>query len=293
MKTKLVRGLWVVLFGYVLLAAGYFFYLECSGEPLAMESRGYGREAAMKIRMEMAQPVASVRNYASEPRAASAMPRAAGEHKYEKVGWLQALTEHFETDEKAARAAVAGFRGILQEEALTGVTGSRSLALTIGVPPGEFDTAVDALRKIGRAEVFSVTKADKTNDYQQLRAKSTSLVKTRDALVAIKAQGGKIEELVRLEREIMDLEAKIQDLGVQLGVFDEVNELCTVRFTLAERVAALEGHPHWANAFTALDWAARVYLMLLAATAVGLLCLVLALVVAQKAKAILLAPGER
>lgn len=51
----------------------------------------YGHEAAMKMRMEMALPVASVRNYASEPRAASAMRRAAGEHKYEKVGWLQAL----------------------------------------------------------------------------------------------------------------------------------------------------------------------------------------------------------
>jgi hypothetical protein len=293
MKTKLVRGVWVVLFGYVLLAAGYFFYLEWGGEPVGVESREFGREAALKMRMEVAMPVASVRNYASEARASAATSIALGEHKYEKVGWLQALTEHFEADEKAARVAVAGFRGILQEEALTGVAGARSLALTIGVPPGEFDMAVDALRKIGQAEGFSVTKTDKTNDYLQLRAKNTSLVKTRDALVAIKGQGGKIEELVKLEREIMDLEAKIQDLGVQLGVFDHVNELCTVRFTLAERAAAPEGHPHWANVFAALDWAARVYLMLLAATAVGLLCLVLALVVAQKAKAILLASGER
>lgn len=293
MKTKLVRGLLVVLLGYVLLAAGYFLYLECGGEPVAIESKGFEREAAMKMRMEAEMPLASVRNYASEARAGAAPQVALGEHKYEKVGWLQALTERFDADEKAARAAVAGFRGILQEEALTGVAGTRSLALTIGVPPGEFDTAISALRKIGKTAGFSVTKTDKTNDYLQLRAKSTSLVKTRDALVAIKGQGGKIEELVKLEREIMDLEAKIQDLGVQLGVFDQVNELCTVRFTLAEHPTAPEEHPHWANVFTALDWAARIYLTLLAATVVGLLCLVLALVVAQKCKALLGASSER
>jgi len=240
----------------------------------------------------------SVRNYASELElpaftggtmmAQGPSPRPLSDHKYEKVGSLNATTTQFGDDEKAARAAIKGFRGILQEEALNGVAGSRSLQLTIGVPPGEFDAAVAALQQIGKAQGYWVTKTDKTNDYLQLRAKSASLIKTRDALVALKTQGGKIEELVKLERDILDLEEKIQGLGVQLGVFDQVNELCTVRYGLSEvRATAPRPHPHWDRVFAALSWASGTYLSVLAAAAVGLLCLVLALVVAQKGKAIL------
>ena len=59
-------------------------------------------------------------------------------------------------------------------------------ALLDALPPGEFDTAVAALQKIGKAQGYWVTKTDKTNDYLQLRAKSASLIKTRDALIALK-----------------------------------------------------------------------------------------------------------
>lgn len=303
MKNKVLRGLLVILLGYLLLAAAYFFYLEAGGDPSAMSlTPGSNRDLRLAVNeraeyLSVQAASSSVRNYASElelpalsgaAMSPSPSPRPLSDHKYEKVGSLNATTTQFGDDEKAARAAIKGFRGILQEEALNGVAGARSLQLTIGVPPGEFDAAVAALQKIGKAQGYWVTKTDKTNDYLQLRAKSASLIKTRDALVALKTQGGKIEELVKLERDILDLEEKIQGLGVQLGVFDQVNELCTVRYGLSEvQAKASRPHPHWDRVFAALGWASGTYLSVLAAAAVGLLCLVLALVVAQKGKAIL------
>lgn len=297
MNSQLRRGLLVILLGYLLLAAGYFIYLENGGDPGCGGGEfRYSTQTklrAERMMMEMpaiAEAAPAVRNYASELR------RSAGgavDQKYEKIGTVSATTETFEADERVARAAVADFHGTIQGEALTSDGGARSLRWTIGVPPDDFDRAVGALRGIGRVESFGITKTDRTNAYLELRARSTTLEQARDALRALKAQGGKIDELVKLEHEILDLEGRIQDLGVQLGNYDRANELCTVRFNLEERRPVPEGHPHLDRLAVAIAWAAKVYVALLAAGAVGLLCLVLALVVAQKCRALVANAGLR
>lgn len=241
------------------------------------------REESYALQMPMAAP--AVRNYASLHFQADAGPSV--DQKYEKIGTVAATTAQFEADERRTRIAVNEVRGLIQEEALSSASGFRSLRVTIGVPPGEFDRAIAALQKVARLESFTVTKTDKTNEYLQLRAQRASLEQTRDSLVGLKTQGGQMEERIKLEHEILDLEGKIQGLGVQLGQFDQVNELCTVRFSLTERTSAPVGHPHYAHFLASLAWASTLYLALLASAVVGLLCLVLALVVTQKAKTIL------
>lgn len=286
MKTKLLRGLLVILLGYALFVAAHFTYLEIGGRPDGLvETRSRADFSARYAQLEMPRVEDAVRNFASLQYA-----RARGEavdQKYEKIGSLAATTSQFDDDERRTRAAVAEVRGLIQDEALSRSGGARSLRLTVGVPPGEFDHAIEVFRTIAHLDDFTVTKNDRTNEYLQLRARRTTLEQARTALIGLKTRGGKIDELVKLEHEILEIEGKIQGLGVQLGQFDQVNELCTVRFTLQERQVVAAGHPHFANLLASLAWASTVYLALLGATAIGLLCLILALVVAQKSKRVL------
>jgi hypothetical protein len=290
MQAKLLRGLIVVLVGYLLLAAAHFVYLEIGGRAERLRSRGQF-PVYESDRLEMPVAQTAVRNYASA-KFEVVGGTGAVDQKYEKIAHLESSTSAFEDDDRRARAAVHEFHGLIQEESLSSRRQFRSLRLTIGIPPAEFDPAVAALRKVGQLESFGITKNDRTNDYLQLQAKRTSLEKTRDALIGLKSQGGKIDEFVKLEHEILELEGKIQELGVQLGHYDRTNEFCTVHLNLVERAVPVKEHEHFANLLASLAWASGVYLGLLGAAALGLVCLLLAALLADKAKSLLAAPSK-
>ena len=207
------------------------------------------------------------------------------EQKYEKVGEMTSRTTDFDRDEGSARRIVTEQGGVVQTENRVTTAGThQNLQLVIGVPPGRFDAVVAALAKVGEMLNLEVTKTDKTNEYLDLRAKRSSLEKARDALTAMKGQGGKLEELIQLEREILKVEGEIQALGVQLGQFDKENEFCTVRFQLASVDRGGNGPSDGWLLIEAMEWATPVYLGILAFLFVGLLCVLLSFVIAEKAK---------
>nr|GFD12335.1 hypothetical protein [Tanacetum cinerariifolium] len=79
-----------------------------------------------------------------------------------------------------------------------------------------------------------ITKVDKTNEYRQLNAKKVSIEKTLASLNELKSKGGQISDFVSLNDKILEIEEKLQELGVELGNFDAENEFCTVKFSLYE-----------------------------------------------------------
>lgn len=285
MKKKLLTGLLIIILAFVVLVLARFAVLE-----LSSESYSGSRASSMRAMMQIeGSAQVSKRNYASavfEPHQAT----QAIEQKYEKVADLMNASADFASDERKARAAVVTQHGIIQEEQRLTANETQRLHLVIGVPPDGFDASVDVLKQVGVNHRAEITKTDKTNEFLELRAKRTSLEKTRDALLALKTHGGKVEELVSLEKEVLQLESQIQALGVTLGQFDKENQFCTVRFALTEDGATHSNH-HLSNLFSAIEWASQAYLVILGIALLGLLCIVLALVGLEKAK--LLVPENR
>jgi len=176
----------------------------------------------------------SRKNYASVKQAQQS-PGIANSQKYEKIASISQLTQSFDADRKRVETAIADHGGTIQLERASGLAGSRILHLGIGVPPEKFDPFIDAVRAAGRTYQIEIVKNDKTNEYLQLRAKRTTLEKARAALETLKEQGGSTDERVKVQNRLTEIEQQIQDLGVELGDFDNQNELCTVKLTLAER----------------------------------------------------------
>jgi thiamine pyrophosphokinase len=284
MKTKILKGLLLVFLGYILLVAFYFIFLESGG--YAGEARKFAqyRESSIAMEMPMMEYASkSTFNYATL-RFKSQTDQAEIEQKYEKVASIESGTEKYDEDEKLARTIILQHNALIQQEAASSSNELRQLHLVIGVPPAGFDSIVAALKDIGKLENFNVTKVDKTNDFLELKAKRTTLEKARDSLVAMKAQGGKIEELVKLEQEILKIEDQIQGLGVQLGQFDKVNEFCTARFNLAESKVATKRSPHFGYLVESLQWASGVYFTWLGIGVVGLLAVMFVLIIIEKSK---------
>lgn len=225
----------------------------------------------------LAREIQSKNNYASMKMAPAPSPTmAAPDQKYEKICSSDATTESFQNDEKKIYDAIASSNAVIQFEQRMGLEPNRMLKLSIGVPQNNFDQMVSSIQKIGKITGLRIDKVDKTNDYNQLQASLASLTKTRDALIALKSQSGKIDEYINLEYKIMELEESIQNLGVSLGEFDTTNEFCTVKFVLTEKLSSIKTISLYHRIKVALEWTIKYYTMSLLAAAlfiVSLWCL--------------------
>ena len=204
-------------------------------------------------------------SYLAKKQGAAAKPRVYVDQKFEKIANVQCKSTDFEKDEKALRKSIEAQKAIIQFQQQSGNKGKRKLEMQIGVPPEGFDDFIEILQKDQNVVSLDITKTDKTNEYRALNAKRETLQKTRNSLAELKAKGGKIEEYIQLENRILEIDEKLQNLGVQLGNFDKENEFCTVNVALKEgkvaKISLLQ------RVKVALEWTIEYYLMLVVALA--------------------------
>jgi uncharacterized protein YfcZ (UPF0381/DUF406 family) len=203
----------------------------------------------------------SRKNYASEKKLGGGNISPADAQKYEKVATIGQAATDFEADRARISALISSSGGLTQYEKLQGLAGRRTLQLGIGVPPSGFDSFIEDARKIAKVTHLEIVKTDKTREYRELRAKKESLEKTRKSLTDMAASGGSVDERLKVQAKLTEVEDKLQDLGVSLGDFNTENEFCTVNLTLNET-----GMPVHASmlgrTFRALVWSLEYFLYL-------------------------------
>ncbi|MBX9926905.1 MAG: DUF4349 domain-containing protein [Hyphomicrobiaceae bacterium] len=245
------------------VAAALFFALFLA-KLLLTPQRGEsdGNFIGMQQSLNQADEKGSRKNYATTRQQsappAGVRPPSADTQKYEKIATLSQTTTAYETDRAKVATAIDAHGGLVQIERAAGLKGRRSIYLQIGVPPDKFETFTAALQAIGQGASIDIIKNDKTNEYLELKARRTTLEKARNALEALAATGGSIDERIKLQNRLTEVEEKLQALGVSLGEFDTQNELCTVRLTLTERQPP-RGQSFATRAFDALAWTSYVY----------------------------------
>lgn len=203
--------------------------------------------------------------------------------KYEKTASLKIKSSAFENEEKQVRKTTQDFDALIQYEQKMGNKGNRQLHLSIGVAPEKFDSFYVALQKIGTIQATEISKTDKTNEYKELNAQKASLEKTLASLNELKSKGGTIENYITLHDKILEIEGKLQALGVDLGNFDEENEFCTIKFSMYE--GATEQRISFIHRLkVALEWTIKYYLLLVFAIACTTFAAFMLLLIADKLK---------
>lgn len=231
-------------------------------------------------------PAADRRNYASAKIAVDQAPSGAQvvEQKYERVSQIESRTEHWDSDIAAVKLAIEGAKALVQRENSYGLPGNRVLSLSLGVIPDAFDPTVETLKAIGELRSANVVKTDRTSDFRALEARRLSLEKTRDGLARLRDSGAQLSDRIDLETRILEIEGQIQELGVSLGDFSELNSFCTVHFTLREIPSGAWGPRLLDAVLSALGWTVLVYLGLGACILAALGAAALALKLADRLK---------
>jgi hypothetical protein len=202
--------------------------------------------------------------------------------KYEKKATISAKSEDFAKDEREVKAKIKSYNAIIQYEENRGNKGNRQINLMIGVRPEKFDSFYAVMKRIAHTRHAEITKVDKTNEYRALNAQKNSLEKTRQSLLELKRQTGKIDEFVNLENRILEIEEQLQNLGVSLGDFDEENEFCTINFAMYEGKIVKQSFLHRLK--VSLEWTILTYAELVALILIIFLTSFIILLVIEKLK---------
>jgi hypothetical protein len=211
------------------------------------------------------------------------------DQKYERIGFLSSESNKFEEDCDQIKNAIKQNKAIVQFEDNAGIKGKRTLELSMGVHPDKFDEFIDQLKKIANLTYFRVQKTDKTSEYKDLKAKQLTMEKYKESLVKLKEKGGSVKDLTELENKIIEVEEKIQGFGVQLGDFNQENELCTVKLSVRENIGVIKNSNtslfYMAKTLTnAFVWSLGYYFLFLVLILLGGICGYVLLAVLGKAK---------
>ena len=137
---------------------------------------------------------------------------------YEKNAQLAAGTEAFEPDEASIRAALAAHLAVVFNEKMSGIAPQRRLALEIGVHPEQFDALVQQLQQIAQLQSVSVQMRDRTGDFRRLHAQRQSLKQHLESVLKLRGvKAASIDDELKLEQKIQDIEKELQSLAVQMG----------------------------------------------------------------------------
>jgi Domain of unknown function (DUF4349) len=209
----------------------------------------------------------------------------ASNQKFEKTASIKTKTSEFEKDERKLKSKTKSYNAVIQYEQNLGQKGNRQIHLLIGVNPVLFDSFYVELQKIGVVKATEIIKVDKTNEYKQLNAKKTSIEKTLQSLNDLKTKGGQISDFVALNDKILEIEAKAQELGVELGNFDAENEFCTVKLSIYE--GATEKNISFIHRIkVTLEWTVNYFCIFAATTLLISLSIFILLLIIDKLKII-------
>jgi hypothetical protein len=177
---------------------------------------------------------------------------------YEQTASLTSTSDTFDASSARIRTALEEHHGRVFKESNTGLAPVRLLTLEVGVQPERFEALVEELREIGHLESISVQKHDRTGDLHRLHAQRQTLKKHLEAVQ--KLRGGNnpsIEDTLKVEQKIQDIEKEMQALSVQLGELLGKESLYHVHLTLQEKqpdtLARPAGLPR--RVFAAFLWA--------------------------------------
>ncbi len=135
----------------------------------------------------------------------------------------------------------------------------RSGSLVLRVPNASFERALADLRDLGRVEGESVSGEDVSAQFVDLEARLRTWEAQESVLLRLMERATSVEDTLRVQRELQDVQLRIEQIRGQLRVLRDRTELATITVSIREpgavirqQIAARERRPDlgeaWARA---------------------------------------------
>jgi hypothetical protein len=171
-----------------------------------------------------------------------------------------------------AASLVAGTYGGFVQSSSTAGTDERSGELVLRVPADRFDDAMADLADLGNVDQQSVSGEDVSAQFVDLEARLRTWQSQEAVLLDLMGRATTIEETIRVQRELQDVQFRIEQIQGQLRLLEDRTELSTIQVSLRENgvplvIAAASERPSLVEAW---DRAVEGFLGVCYAVVVGL-----------------------
>lgn len=154
---------------------------------------------------------------------------------FEKSAQLTSATPSFDDHQARIRAALTASSAVIFNDKLAGIAPQRRCTLEVGVDPNKFDALVAELQSIGHLESLTIQQRDRTGEFRRLHAQRQSTKSHLESVAKLRAaKNPSIDDALKLEQKIQDIEKELQGLGVQLGELLGKESFYHVSLTLVE-----------------------------------------------------------
>jgi Domain of unknown function (DUF4349) len=140
---------------------------------------------------------------------------------------------------QSATMIAARYGGYVESSSSAGVK-HRSGDLLIRVPSDRFDQAMSDLRRLGQVESQSLSGQDVTSQFVDLEARLRTWEAQEAALIKLMGRANSVEATLRIQRELQDVQFRIEEIKGQLRVLQNQTDLATIQVHLREPGTAFE-----------------------------------------------------
>lgn len=167
--------------------------------------QGYGMQGRSAMAMEAA-PVSSLKSVRSN---SNDMNSSETPRKLIKRSWLTLSVKDLVQAEKQAKTIIEQQSGYIQN---TQGEQGKSFNLSIRVPQEQYDVALAELRKVGEIVSENENVQDVTTEFIDNKARLTNLYKLRDRIQLLLNRADKIDDILKIERELNRTQSEIDRL---------------------------------------------------------------------------------
>lgn len=169
---------------------------------------------------------------------------------------------------------VAGtYGGYVESSSMAGAE-ARSGSLVVRVPSDRFDEAMSDLRALGTVTGESISGQVVTQDFIDLEARLRTWETQEAVLLGLMADANTIDTTLRIQRELQDVQFRIEQIKGELRVLEDRTALASIRMSMVETGVpiALEQRPTDSRPSLAEAWEKALdgFLGVAYATVVGL-----------------------
>lgn len=139
---------------------------------------------------------------------------------------------------QTASLVAAKYGGYVESSSTAGVK-RRSGDLLIRVPSTWFDEAMSDLRDLGQVESQTLSGQDVTSQFVDFEARLLTWEAQESALLKLMARANSVESTLRVQRELQDVQFRIEQIKGQLRVLQNQTDLATIQVAMYEPGAVL------------------------------------------------------
>jgi hypothetical protein len=212
----------------LLLIAVCLLMLTGCGEKDAKTSIDHIAEEGLLQKAEVA------RSFAGEMDAEKPY-RSETEEKIIKTAYASIKTNKVEEAYDKALNLVKKYDAVILNASISKYDDSEQAQILIKLPPVHFITLLDELKTIGKVESKSISEEDITEEYYDVKARLANARKVQERLFGILKKANKVEDILKVEKEIERVGENIEVLEGKIRYFDSKVDYSRITISIYSR----------------------------------------------------------